>query len=146
MNRFEKILKVYRMSVKKSLLSQAGHWLLSRGLYNLLNGNFIKMIILIVEDDERRAQDLRNYMQTRSVKVLLAQDGYEAMTLLNSHKVDLILSDANMPAMDGYILAKNVKKDISMKNTPFFIYSSRELPEDNRNLALRLGADRCLQK
>lgn len=101
------------------------------------------MKILLVEDDEERADELKKYIQSKTVSVLVATDGYDALQLLKTNKVDLIISDANMPFMDGYILAKNVKKDF--KTTPFFMYSSRYLPESNRELALEMGADKCLK-
>jgi CheY-like chemotaxis protein len=102
------------------------------------------MKILIVEDDDERRGLLKKYLQNNAIEVLVAQDGYEAMTLLKSYKVDLIMSDANMPGMDGYILAKRAKSDPDIKSTPFFLYSSKQIPYDNIDLAMELGADRCL--
>jgi PleD family two-component response regulator len=104
------------------------------------------MTILIVEDDSQRAKDLKKYLQSKMVDVLLAQDGYEALLRLKQYKVDLILSDANMPFMDGFVLAKNVKANSETKTTPFFLYSSRYIPEDTKDLAFELGVDRCLEE
>lgn len=99
------------------------------------------MIILIVEDEESRAKELKNYMQTKSIRVITARDGMEALIILRKQNVDLILSDSNMPAMDGFRLAKEVKKLFS---TPFFLYSSKQITDDNKELALGLGADHCI--
>jgi len=102
------------------------------------------MRILIVEDDVDRGMALKDFMQTKSVQVFSAQDGFEALKILKTQKVDLILSDINMPYMDGYVLAKNVKHEESTKGIPIFMYSSRLIPDDNRSLVIELGADRCL--
>lgn len=102
------------------------------------------MKILIVEDDDDRRGLLKKYLQSNSIEVLVAHDGYEAMTLLKSYKVDLIMSDANMPSMDGYVLAKRAKKDPDIKDTPFFMYSSKLISRDNINLAIKFGVDKCL--
>ena len=99
------------------------------------------MKILIVEDDAKKARQLRDYMQSKSAEVILAEDGYQAMNTMKDQQFDLVMSDANMPYMDGYVLAKNVKKEF---RTPFFMYSSSEIPPDNKELAKRFGADLCL--
>lgn len=102
------------------------------------------MKVLIVEDDNETRLLLKKYLQSNSVEVITAQDGLAAMTILKSHKVDLIMSDANMLGMDGYVLAKRVKRDADIKMTPFFLYSSSSLPPSNVELAFDLGVDRCL--
>lgn len=102
------------------------------------------MIVLIVEDDDERAKELQLFLQTKLTKVIRAHDGYEALIILKKHKPDLILSDVNMPAMDGYRLVKRVKENESTKSIPFFVYSSSPISDDNKELALELGADRCL--
>lgn len=125
-----------------SLVRESG--LLLAALAGLLNTTLAsKMNILIVEDDEDRAKELKQYMQTKSIRIITARDGMEALMILRKQivPIDLILSDSNMPAMDGFRLAKEVKK---LFTTPFFLYSSRRITEDNKNLAMELGADHCL--
>jgi len=102
------------------------------------------MKILIVEDDDERRGLLKKYLQSNSIEILSACDGYEALILLKSYKVDLIMSDANMQGMDGYILAKRAKKDPDIKSTPFFLYSSRRISDINIDNAKELGVDKCL--
>jgi CheY-like chemotaxis protein len=102
------------------------------------------MLILLVEDDIDRMKALKECLTSPSVKVLTAQDGYEAMLLLKSHRVDLIFSDVNMPYMSGYALAKNVKEDKDTKAIPFIMYSSRPMTDSNQVLAIEMGADGCI--
>lgn len=102
------------------------------------------MTILIVEDDNERRGLLKKYLQSNSIDILSACDGYEALLLLKSYKVDLIMSDANMQGMDGYILAKRAKKDSDIKSTPFFLYSSKLISDRNIENAKELGVNKCL--
>jgi len=102
------------------------------------------MIVLIVEDEDNRAKELQSLLQTKLTKVIRARDGYEALIILKNHKPDLILSDVNMPSMDGYRLVKRVKEDDKTKAIPFFVYSSRPLSRDSKELAMELGANHCL--
>ena len=102
------------------------------------------MTVLIVEDDLTRALTLKKYLQMNSIKVITAEDGFGAMKILENEVPDLILSDANMPGMDGYSLVKNVKSDEHTKRIPFFLYSSRNIPQDNEQLAYRFGVNRCI--
>jgi len=112
------------------------------GLLNTYSQN--NMIILIVEDEDKRAKELQSFLQTKLTKVIRARDGYEALIILKKHKPDLILSDINMPSMDGYRLVKRVKEDEKTKAIPVFIYSSSRISDDNKELAMELGADHCL--
>lgn len=103
------------------------------------------MIVLIVEDEDNRAKELQSFLQTKKTKVVRAKDGFEALIFLKNHIPDLILSDVNMPGMDGYRLIKRVKENESTRSIPFFVYSSRPLSEDSQDSAMELGADHCLQ-
>ena len=102
------------------------------------------MLILLVEDDVDRLKALKDCLTSSNVRVLTAQDGYEAMTMLKTNRVDLIFSDVNMPYMSGYALAKNVKDDKDTKAIPFIMYSSRPMTDDNKELAMEMGADGCI--
>ena len=103
------------------------------------------MIVLVVEDEDERAKELQSYLQTKNTKVIRAHDGFEALIFLKNHNPDLILSDINMPGMDGYRLIKRVKENEATRSIPFFVYSSRPLSSDSQDLTKELGADHCLQ-
>lgn len=102
------------------------------------------MIVLIVEDEDKRAQDLEGYLQTKLIRTIRARDGYEALIFLKNQKADLILSDVNMPGMSGYRLVKRLKEDETTKFIPCFVYSSHQISDDNKELAIRRGADYCI--
>jgi CheY-like chemotaxis protein len=59
--------------------------------------------------------------------------------------VDLIVSDLNMPGLDGYQLLEKVKRDATLKKTPFVVYSGSSSPRDIE-LCYMLGANSYLVK
>lgn len=103
------------------------------------------MIVLLVEDDLERMKQLKQCFESRSIKVITAQSGSEARTILKYHNVDRIFSDVNMPFGSGYALIENIMNDGTKGTTPFFMYSSRPISEDNEELALDLGVDKCIK-
>jgi two-component system, chemotaxis family, chemotaxis protein CheY len=85
----------------------------------------MKKIILIVEDSMsiRRFINLALSMN-KDYKVLQASDGIEALEKMSVENIDLLLTDLNMPNMDGLTLIKNVRKDKEFFDLPIIILSS----------------------
>ncbi len=67
------------------------------------------LTILVVEDDESLAEALQDTLQMAGYRVCLAENGLMALRLLEHEAVDLIISDINMPKMDGHSLLKKVR-------------------------------------
>ncbi|VAX14248.1 Flagellar two-component response regulator FleR [hydrothermal vent metagenome] len=65
--------------------------------------------ILVVEDDESLAEALQDTLQMAGYTVCLAENGLMALRLLEHEAVDLIISDINMPKMDGHSLLKKIR-------------------------------------
>ena len=65
--------------------------------------------ILVVEDDQALAEALQDTLTATDYDVLLAENGRIALSLLETNKIDLIISDINMPQMSGDVLLKRVK-------------------------------------
>ncbi len=65
--------------------------------------------ILVVEDDESLAEALQDTLQMAGYRVCMAENGLMALHLLEHEVVDLIISDINMPKMDGHSLLKKVR-------------------------------------
>lgn len=105
----------------------------------------MKKRILIVEDDKKTTQSLRQAMEAEGFEVVVAADGMEALRILESQVVDVIASDVNMPRMDGYELAKTVKSTLKTKNLPFVLYSSREATREDVELAARVAVDKYVE-
>jgi two-component system chemotaxis response regulator CheY len=78
-------------------------------------------------------------------EIVEAASGFEALRLLPREKVDLIITDINMPDINGLELISYVKNNPNYRNIPLFIIST-ESSEKDREKGLALGADEYLVK
>jgi len=82
----------------------------------------------------------------RNAKIIEAVDGVDALKKLSGpDKIDLILTDINMPVMDGLKLVALVRQTASLKNIPIIIISTEGADED-RERGLALGANAYIAK
>ncbi len=102
--------------------------------------------ILIVDDNEQNLYMLEVLLSANGFQVLSAPDGAEALSMAQNSPPDLIISDILMPVMDGYAFCRECKKSDRLKNIPFIFYTATFTEEDDRKLALSLGADLFLIK
>jgi len=105
---------------------------------------FVK--ILVVEDSPTMRQ-LIGFALKRlpNVEIVEASDGVDGLKKVNSNRFDLIITDINMPVMDGLKLISIVRKDINYRNIPIMIITTEGGAED-RERALALGADAYITK
>lgn len=103
--------------------------------------------ILLVEDEETVNDTITDMLTIEKYKVLQAFNGLQALELLNNNQnnIDLILSDINMPEMDGYELLSNVKANEKTKFIPFIFLTAKVEKKDLRK-GMELGADDYLFK
>jgi DNA-binding response OmpR family regulator len=101
--------------------------------------------ILVVDDDPAALTLLDIALKQNGYQPLLAQDGVEALDLLESQPVDLIISDVAMPRMNGYQLCQAVKTSPQWALIPFILVSGRGLASDIR-FGKSLGPDDYLTK
>ena len=80
--------------------------------------------ILVVDDSASLRQVVNLTLQSAGYDVIEACDGKDALTKLDGKKVHLIISDVNMPNMDGISLLKEVKKHPSYKFTPIIMLTT----------------------
>lgn len=99
------------------------------------------MNILIVDDEERIRQIIKEYCENEGYKVFEAEDGIEAIKRTKQEKIDLIILDIMMPKMDGITAYKEIKN----KNIPTIILSARN-EEYDKLLGFDLGIDDYLTK
>jgi two-component system chemotaxis response regulator CheY len=91
---------------------------------------------LIVDDFSTMRRIVRNLLKEIGFgNAEEAEDGVAALTLLRSTKFDFIVSDINMPNMDGFTLLKNVRADESLKGIPFLMVTAEAKKEDIVNAA-----------
>ncbi len=80
--------------------------------------------ILVVDDDAHTVRVMSMWLSRHGHEVLEARNGTRALEILDEESVDLIISDVNMPALDGFGLLKAVREDRGL-DVPFFVLSSR---------------------
>ena len=107
------------------------------------NSTFEKHRILLVEDEENLAIGLQYNLTEEGYIIELAKDGREALKLFETKKVDLIVLDIMIPYIDGFEIARRVrKKDPQM---PILMLTARTTREDKVK-GLELGADDYITK
>ena len=102
----------------------------------------MKKNILIVDDDKRLRELLRDYLTDKSLEVFLCEDFNEAKNILSFILFDLIILDRMMPSGDGIDLIKFVKKN---SNTPIVMLTA--MGEDQNKIeGLKTGSDDYISK
>lgn len=113
--------------------------------YDMENINDYKknINILLVEDDYKTLSKLHSILNKVYKNIVVSKNGEEALDLFKKHyssnkKFDLIISDINMPLMDGIELLENIRKiDLSLP----FIFITAQLDLDNLLKVIRLNID-----
>ncbi|GAC1592795.1 MAG: hybrid sensor histidine kinase/response regulator [Acidimicrobiales bacterium] len=101
---------------------------------------------LLVVDDALTVRELqRAILERRGYLVYTARDGEEALSVLSNHHVDLVLTDVEMPVMDGFALTQAIRRSELWRETPVLILTSRATDDDHRR-GLEAGADGYLLK
>ncbi|HBE33501.1 MAG TPA: response regulator [Cyanobacteria bacterium UBA11368] len=101
--------------------------------------------ILVIEDDADRRIMMSLFLRTENFEVTLAQNGRVGLELARKIKPDLILSEINMPLLDGYEVLKALREDVATANI-VFIFITAEVDAEAHCLAMRLGANDYLTK
>ena len=83
--------------------------------------------IMIVDDSVSMRQMVGFTLRQGGYEVIEAQHGQDALSKLQSATVDLIITDLNMPVMDGITLIQNVRKQPSMKSKPILMLTTEGL-------------------
>ena len=98
--------------------------------------------ILVCDDDRQIVEAIDIYLTGEGFQVIKAYDGYEALELLESHSIDLMIVDVMMPGLDGIRTTLKVRETSSI---PIIILSAKS--EDNdKILGLNIGADDYIAK
>jgi two-component system chemotaxis response regulator CheY len=101
--------------------------------------------ILIADDSPTIRKFVTLSLKMNGFDILSASDGMEALELLPSNKVDLIITDLNMPNLDGFELIKSVRENENYREVPIIILSSLDRKDDIER-GLNYGADSYLIK
>lgn len=97
--------------------------------------------VILVVDDALTVRELqRSILERAGYRVRLASDGTEALAALIGEPVDLVLTDVEMPRLDGFGLTEAIRSHPALANTAVLILSSRASDED-RVRGMEAGAD-----
>lgn len=98
--------------------------------------------ILVCDDDKQIVEAIDIYLTGEGFQVIKAYDGYEALELLETHAVDLMIVDVMMPGLDGIRTTLKVRETSSI---PIIILSAKSEDTD-KILGLNIGADDYITK
>lgn len=101
--------------------------------------------VMVVDDSLTMRKVLGRTLEREGYTVVTAKDGMDALQKLQETVPDIMLLDIEMPRMDGFELARNVRGDALTANIPIIIISSRTA-EKHRNVAKELGVNAFLGK
>jgi len=98
--------------------------------------------ILVVDDQANVRRLLREYLEEEGFRVVVAENGRDALYVARREKPDLILLDIMMPEMSGYEFMRTFTKE---QDTPIILLTAK-LEESDKVLGLELGADDYITK
>jgi signal transduction histidine kinase/DNA-binding response OmpR family regulator len=106
----------------------------------------IPIRVLVAEDDLRAREVLVARLGAAGFHVTPCADGLEAIELARRLKPDAIVSDALMPRVNGFQLCQMVRRDDVVCSTAFILYTATYTEDEDRQLAIRSGADALVVK
>ena len=101
--------------------------------------------ILIVEDSITSRMLLKNILESAGYNVKTAVDGIDAITALKTQDFDLVVSDVEMPRMDGFDLTAKIRSDKKLAELPVVLVTVLERKED-REKGIEVGANAYIVK
>ena len=101
--------------------------------------------VMVVDDSVTVRKVTSRFLEREGFRVITAKDGAEALQLLQDQIPDLMLLDIEMPRMDGFEVAKNVRSSSRMKDLPIIMITSRT-GDKHRERAFGLGVNKYMGK
>lgn len=101
--------------------------------------------ILVVDDEEHIAELISYNLASNGYKVIIANNGNDAVKLAVEEKPNLILLDLMIPGKDGYDVCKDIRSNNKIRNTPIIMLTAKS-EELDKILGLELGADDYITK
>ena len=106
----------------------------------------VRRLRVLIADDSITTRTLeKNILETAGYDVSVAYDGVQAWEMLTEHEYDVVVSDVEMPRMDGLDLTRRIKSYPATRHIPVVLLTSLQKPE-HRNAGLSAGADAYLVK
>jgi chemosensory pili system protein ChpA (sensor histidine kinase/response regulator) len=102
-------------------------------------------LVLVVDDSLTVRRVTQRLLVREGFRVALAKDGLDALERLAEEKPQIVLSDIEMPRMDGFDLVRNIRGDARLRDLPVIMITSR-IAQKHRDYAAELGVDHYLGK
>ncbi len=103
------------------------------------------LLVMVVDDSVTVRKVTSRLLERHGMHVLTAKDGIDAMTLLQEHTPDIMLLDIEMPRMDGFEVASQIRQDEQLKELPIIMITSRS-GQKHRDRAMAVGVNEYLSK
>lgn len=104
-----------------------------------------KRSVLVAEDSITSRMLLKNILETAGYDVMTAVDGVDAWTLVKTEKFDIVVSDVEMPRMNGFELTARLRADKGLEEIPVVLVTALETRED-RERGIESGANAYMIK
>jgi chemosensory pili system protein ChpA (sensor histidine kinase/response regulator) len=102
-------------------------------------------LVMVVDDSLTVRRVTQRLLVREGYRVVLAKDGLEALERLAEAVPQIVLSDIEMPRMDGFDLVRNMRADARLRHLPVIMITSR-IAQKHRDYAAELGVDHYLGK
>ena len=103
------------------------------------------MKLLIVDDDKTTRKLLSLYLKGKGYEIVSAENGLDAIEKLGTESINLVVTDMNMPYMDGIELTKTLRSDNGLKDIPIIMVTT-EADDEEKKKAFDAGVDDYLVK
>lgn len=127
------------------LLDSAHHEEIPQEISTVSAGKPRKPIILVVDDSFTARTLQKSILEAEGYAVRIATDGENALSVLRNESIDVVISDIQMPRIDGFQLLSAMKSHVRMAEIPVVLVTSLSSKEDQER-GLALGADAYIIK
>lgn len=107
--------------------------------------DLVEKTVMVVDDSVTVRKVTGRFLEREGFRVISAKDGVEALQLLQDHIPDVMLLDIEMPRMDGFEVAKNIRTSSRLRDIPIIMITSRT-GEKHRERAFELGVNKYMGK
>jgi twitching motility two-component system response regulator PilG len=101
--------------------------------------------VMVIDDSSTIRRSAELFLSQAGYTVLLAEDGFAALAMINDHAPDVVFCDVLMPRLDGYQTCALIKRSPKFKHTPVIMLSSKDGLFD-RARGVLVGSDQYLTK
>ena len=108
-------------------------------------------MVLIIDDNEIWRSEFRDFLQQEDIIIQEAENGESALAILDKLWPDLIVTDINMPVMDGFMLIQKIRENPEFNHIPIVVATSgilenKDYAKTNREMLLKMGANEVILK